>query len=364
MGRRRSERKAGFPDNLYESGGYFSWRNPVTRETFGLGRDRKQAFEEAKAANAHVASQRQSSLVDRITKAKTFNDFIPALEESLAQRDSAVNTRRTRAVWLRSASARFGDVPIASVATSHVEDALRSYREQGKLRSAQAFRSFLIDAFRVAEAKGWIPRGTNPALITEKVKVAVKRQRLKVEVFFDIYEAAKRLDPWVRNSMALALVTAQRREDIAEMMFRPMDHATAWVEGGTLWVVQQKTKARVAIELALFNNALGMSVGEVVEQCRDRVVSRYLVHHTKARTKSRLGDPVHKDTISRAFARARLLAGIADSPQAPTFHEIRALAKSLYDEQDINTKDLLGHKTDKMAALYADPREAAWVRVG
>ena len=48
---------------------------------------------------------------------------------------------------------------------------------------------------------------------------------------------------------------------------------------------------------------------------------------------------------------------LPDGKGAPTFHEIRSLSKRLYDEQgNVDTKALLGHRTEKMGALYADPR--------
>ena len=49
---------------------------------------------------------------------------------------------------------------------------------------------------------------------------------------------------------------------------------------------------------------------------------------------------------------------------APTFHEIRSLSKRLYAAQgNVDTKALLGHKDEKTAALYADPRGSEAIRV-
>lgn len=67
--------------------------------------------------------------------------------------------------------------------------------------------------------------------------------------------------------------------------------------------------------------------------------------------------------FSRAFQQARELAGIK-GPNPPTFHEIRSLAKRLYLEQGgVDSKALLGHLTEKMGELYADPRGVAPIRV-
>lgn len=83
------------------------------------------------------------------------------------------------------------------------------------------------------------------------------------------------------------------------------------------------------------------------------------------------GSSIHPDRISHAFTEARRLAKVPDvlpdGKLAPTFHEIRSLAKRLYDEQgNVDTKALLGHKTERMATMYANPRgsEAVRVRVG
>ena len=54
MGRTRSPTKIGFPDRMYERNGYFSWRHPVTREEWGLGRDRESAIVQAREANARI----------------------------------------------------------------------------------------------------------------------------------------------------------------------------------------------------------------------------------------------------------------------------------------------------------------------
>ncbi|RKT98633.1 integrase [Burkholderia sp. Nafp2/4-1b] len=49
---------------------------------------------------------------------------------------------------------------------------------------------------------------------------------------------------------------------------------------------------------------------------------------------------------------------------APTFHQIRSLAKRLYDAQgNVDTKALLGHTTDEMSEMYANSRGLAPMKV-
>jgi len=190
---------------------------------------------------------------------------------------------------------------------------------------------------------------------------------------------AKTRGEWMVNSLLIGLVTGQRREDIALAQFRrgkdwqglweayQQDGQTApypFVEDGFFWVAQQKTGALVRIPLSLRLDAIGLSVGDVIEGCRSSVASRYLLHHTLPFGNAPRGSCIHKDTVSRAFADAR---GATDlewpGKTPPTFHELRSLSERLYREQGIDTQALLGHKHAKMTEVYADLRQAAWVTV-
>ena len=120
-------------------------------------------------------------------------------------------------------------------------------------------------------------------------------------------------------------------------------------------------RSRLSLDLRL--DVLGMTVGGVVSCCRDRVVSRHLVHHNKNNPKTRAGAAVNKATISRGFKNARNLAGLTwDNP--PSFHEIRSLSGRLYKDQGIDPQSLLGHKSAETTALYIDVRGSEWMSVG
>ncbi|HGP4140518.1 TPA: integrase, partial [Enterobacter roggenkampii] len=47
----------------------------------------------------------------------------------------------------------------------------------------------------------------------------------------------------------------------------------------------------------------------------------------------------------------------------PTFHEQRSLSERLYEGQGINTRQLLGHSSDRMTAQYHNDRGLEWVKV-
>jgi enterobacteria phage integrase len=360
----RSARKRGWPDGLYERDGYFSWRNPLTRKEYGLGRDRLTAFREAIEANNHLAGTTATRrLVDRLIGGddRTLAEWMRRYDEKLDARHAAGkladNTRRTYRSLGKKLLAGLGpNTLVERVSTLMIADLIDGEIAAGRHRSAQALRSVAGEVFRSAMAAGWI--AANPVTVTDKVQVKVQRARLTWEVFQAVYAAAGPL-PWLQNAIALALVTGQRREDVALAKFADV-HDGAW------WCVQQKTGNRVFLPLDLRLDVFGKSLEDVVRQCRTTgVLSRHLVHQTRPWGNSPPGRAIWKDTISRRFSDmlSDLRLSFGDK-SPPTFHEIRSLAERLYDAQgNVNTKDLLGHRDERSTAIYKDRRGAEWITV-
>lgn len=347
------------PPNLYERNGYFSYRNPVDGREFGLGRDRRDAIQQAIEANLRLADQlTRPRLIDRLTGAaeETLDAWLDVFEKKLKTRERRPATVKQHKSLLKAIRAGLGTLVLSRIETRDAAQFLTGYTDAGKLRMAQALRSMLLDVFNGAIAEGWIK--LNPITVTDLPQPKVQRARLTLETFQAIYEAAGRLDPWVQNSMALALVSAQRREEIANVQFSDF-------RDGAWWCQQAKEASRIVIPVTLRLNVLGWTLEEVVKRCRDNVVSRYLIHHTRPRAYSKPGDQVWIDTITKGFRRARELSGLtwpADK-EPPTFHEIRSLAERLYAEQgNVNTQELLGHKDPRSTATYHDAR-GEWIRV-
>jgi integrase len=360
MGRRRTVRKRGWPANLYERGGYYSWRDPITKREYGLGRDQVAAFAEAAEANVHVAGISQKTrLVDRITgdADRSLGALMDLYEKRQADVKLAVNTRASYATLQRKARALLGEgTAVARIATLQVDQAIQSLIDEGKHRTAQAMRSRLADIFRFAVAKGWCTH--NPVLVTEKIKVEIIRSRLTFDVFMRLYEATG--IGWLRNAMALALVSGQRREDISLARF-------AAVKDGHWFCEQGKTGQKLMLPLELRLAHFGMSLGDVVRQCRTSgTLSKYLVHHLRSSGGAKAGDLVWKDTISRTFTEElKKVPGLKwGDKDPPTFHEIRSLSERMYRAQGgVDTQELLGHRDPKSTRLYHDNRGAEWVRV-
>jgi hypothetical protein len=354
--RRRSDINRGLPANTRIRGGVFSWRDPETRKEYGLGRNRVYAIEQAIRANAHLASKRLS-LVERISGASmTWNEWCDVFERKLAERDSTPNTRRTRKSQMVRLRRSFdANQPAAKISTRDCASVLAAIKAEGKHRTAQSIRSLLIDCFDRMKAEG-VLTSDNPARVTDEVKVKVRRARLPFEAFMRLYETTS--VRWLRNAMALALVAGKDRDSVRNAQFSDF-------RDGGWWNERSKTEARVFLPLRLRLRVFGLSLEDVVKQCRaTSIASRYLVHQTERAKGATLGKPLHLDMITRVFSAELAKLGIDwGDKEPPTFHEIRSLAARLYKEQgDIKPQDLLSHKDPKSTALYTDGR-GEWVKL-
>lgn len=351
------------PPNTYCRRGYYSWRNPRTREEFGLGSNKASAIVQAVEANLHLAKldPRKPRLIDRLTgnAERSVEAWSDEYGKYLRKRDLADNTRRAYASMNRKVVELLGaDTAIRSVTALMVSGAINRVVDDGKARAAQALRHFMRDWFREAILQGW--RDDNPVRDTKLgTVVKVKRARLQLEVFQAVHAAERRV--WARNAYMLALVGGQRREDNAAAKF-------ADFRDGGWWLTQLSEKStdphRIFIPLDLKLEAVGRSLGDVVADCRRTgVLSPYLIHQTERCGRSKVGSPIFVDTISRAFTETlgRLGLDFGDK-EPPTYHEIRSLSERLYSAQGgVSTQHLLGHTDPSMTALYHSSRGDTFV---
>lgn len=367
--RRRGKDKGNWPRNLYERKGYFSWRHPETREEFGLGRDQRKAFDQAIEANHKIATTAKDEprLIHRITgdaerSVGKWNEKYQAMLALPQHGYAAVTLKSYKSLGKRMVAMLGATTPVQTIAALKVSEILETVGvTEGKARLAQALRNYMRDSFREAKVQGWFV-GENPVQDTKlAVSPTVMRSRLSLEVFRRIYDATKL--EWLRNAMALALVTAQRREDIAVAQFKAF-HDDAW------WCVQESEKSddphRLVIPFELRLDAFGMSLEDVVKQCRRTgVASQFLIHQTVNRGNSPIGRRIWIDTLSHRFAEAVTALDMDWAPKTPpSFHEIRSLSERLYSAQGgVNTQELLGHKEADTTAMYHDSRGSEWVRI-
>lgn len=373
MNRPRKNLKDALPDNLYRKKDkrigkvYFEYRDPRTGRRHGVGSDREQAIKGAKGINAIIyAAMKEEKLraivSNELPSEKLSSVIKKHLELCVVRKLKPVSIAAKKlntGIWLRELGA---GTYISRITVRDIVDVLDKYADRPSM--AQRLRSVAIDVWKDAMQEGWTT--DNIPLRTRSTSVEVIRSRLTLENFNAIHaEALKLPDRWVARSMELALVTAQRREDIGAFEFRKRKESTSWVEGNNLFVMQIKTKTKLVLPLDIGLN--GLTIGGVIKLCRDNIATNALLHYNCTAGKVHVGESMGLDTISRKFAECRDAAGIVcEKGKSPvTFHEIRSLAIRLYTKQHgaVFAQSIAGHKNAEMTAVYRDTRGAEWLEV-
>lgn len=347
---------------------YWRYKHPITGKFHSLGTDEAEATAIAIEANKRLVEQQTRQIMaitDRIStrsgKSISTNTWLERYwkiqQERLKSGDIKENTIKQKAKPVSLLKERVGMKLISTVNVRDVAQILDEYLAEGQPRMAQVIRSVLIDVFKEAQHAGEVPPGYNPALATKQPRRKVTRQRLTLEEWQKIFDIADEDHKYMGNAMLLAIVTGQRLGDISRMKFSDIwdDH---------LHVEQEKTGSKIAIPLALRCNAINWSLRDVISRCRDYAVSPFLVHFFRTTSQAERGAQVIARTLTMNFSKARDCANIEWGEGTPaTFHEQRSLSERLYKAQGINTKDLLGHKTQQQTDLYHDDRGKNWIKV-
>lgn len=348
---------------------YWQYRHPVSGVFVGFGTDEEAAKVAASEMNRLIAEQETQqayALIDMAIKAKTkhqpgmrVKDWVKKYNEIQLERMENKEIKKptvdSRRLCSKVLTERVPNVRIVDVDTKAIATIIDEYKAEGKLRMAQLIRSVFIDIFKEAQHAGEVPPGYNPAMASRNPVAKVKRKRLSLDEWKIIFDNASSMQAAAQNSMLLAMVTGQRLGDIVNLKF-----SDVW--DGYLHITQNKTGSKIALPLTLRCDAIGVTLGEVISRCRDRVISVYLIHHTVHHANGKPGSKIPEKSISRYFATARDSSGICwgDDATPPPFHEQRSLSSRLYKEQGIDVKTLLGHKTDAMSQKYADDRGLDW----
>lgn len=343
---------------------YWRYKHPVTGKFHGLGTDEAEAKAIAIEANSRLAENAMKNMVkvrDRI--AATVNKAITVAgwaERYLALQDRRLKdgdikpaTIKVRRLVVNVITSEMGIKAIDEVSVRDMHALIESYITQGKTTMANTVRSVSGDFFREAQLAGEVTGGFNPALATRAPKIKVMRSRLDLDQWKQIYEAADSTH-YIQRAMLLAIVTGQRSGDISKMKFSDIwdDH---------LHVEQQKTGVKLAIPLSLRCDALNLSLRDVIAQCRDQILSPFVIHHHHDSGHAKRGGQVLTDSLGMHFRAARDASKINWLDKTPpTFHEQRSLSERLYRAQGVDTKTLLGHSSQKMTDKYNDDRDDGW----
>ncbi|EOW7153644.1 TPA: tyrosine-type recombinase/integrase [Yersinia enterocolitica] len=361
MAKRPKKYDANLPRNLtYRNARKcFYWRNPITGEEISLGQiARREAITQAIQANNYIESNFQPvALLEKLQAASIkrypLADWLKRYEELLKRRDLAVNTLKMKTLQIKYINQRLGALALDSITTKHIAEFLNSYVDNGKSSMAVGLRSVLSDLFREAIADGLIAFSPVDATRTPSPKVV--RERLNYDSFCKIYSAASQQPNWVQRSMALALITGQRRDDIRRLTRND-------VHDDKLWIIQGKTGAQIAISLPLRLEIMKTTVGDVVEKCLMESQGDYLISSNNRRN-GKVSGALNADTITKAFVKALKSTDLIYEISPPSFHEIRSLASRLYEAEYGKefAQKLLGHKSMKMTNVYLDSRKSEWV---
>lgn len=346
---------------------YWQYKHPTTGRFHSLGTDEAEAKQVANEANTIIAEQRTRQILsvnDRLTRMKGkrtditvtewIDKYIVIQEERLRNNELRPNSFRQKNKPLRLFREHCGMRYLKDIETIDVAEITDAIKNDGFSRMAQVVRMVLVDVFKEAQHAGYVPPGYNPAMATKQPRHKVTRQRLSLEEWKSIYEAAESMQPYLQCGMLLALVNGQRLGDICKMRFSDI-----WDD--MLHIEQEKTGSRLAIPLDLKCDALGLTLRDVVSKCRDAVISKYLVHFRHSTSQATRGDSVSSSSLTTSFKKARNKSGIEwEKGTAPTFHEQRSLSERLYEAQGVDTQKLLGHKSPQQTAKYHDDRGKDW----
>lgn len=346
---------------------YWQYKHPTTGRFHSLGTDEAEAKQVANEANTIIAEQRTRQILsvnDRLARMKGkrtditvtewIDKYIVIQEERLKNNELRPNSFRQKNKPLRLFREHCGMRYLKDIETIDIAEITDAIKNDGFSRMAQVVRIVLVDVFKEAQHAGYVPPGYNPAMATKQPRHKVTRQRLSLEEWKSIFEAAETMQPYLQCGMLLALVTGQRLGDICRMKFSDI-----WDD--MLHIEQEKTGSRLAIPLDLKCDALGLTLRDVVSKCRDAVISKYLVHFRHSTSQATRGDSVSSSSLTTSFKKARNKCGIEwEKGTAPTFHEQRSLSERLYEAQGVDTQKLLGHKSPQQTAKYHDDRGKDW----
>ncbi|PRD14022.1 tyrosine-type recombinase/integrase [Pantoea coffeiphila] len=356
MARRPTNYDKSLPRNLTYRHKYraYYWRNPTTGVEISMGRiTRRDAIAQAIEANSYI--EQNYSPVLLLERLKNTPEADCTLEEwnkrfltLIERRVLKPKTIIKRKNQIKRINKEMGKLKISQITTPVIAAYLEIFIVEEKTTAAADMRSVLVDIFNTAISEGVVK--LNPVTPTKTPRIIVKRSRLLLDEFFLIREAATANMPaWFPIAMDLALVTGQRREDVARMRFNDI------VEGRLL-VEQSKYGSRVSIPLSLRNEATGLVLSDVIARCKAIRRNDYLL--CGKRLSSARDGSLHPDTLTNAFADAKNLTPLVAMENPPSFHEIRSLAGRLYSKERGKefAQKLLGHKNVEQTDEYLDGR--------
>ena len=245
----------------------------------------------------------------------------------------SVQTRKDNDKELANLLKVFAHMPIDAIAPMHVREYMDIRGQAAKVR-ANREKALLSHIFNKAREWGYTAL-QNPCQGVKGFK-EVGRSRYITDSEFDQVKACAHFT--VIDAMDLALLTGQRPADVLKL--KRTD-----IRDGALWIVQNKTGARLGIEVT---GELAAVIARINERPR-RAISAWLIQDDN-------GQPLSSFALRSRFDKARALARVDFQ-----FRDIRA--KAATDTGDLaHSQKLLAHKNREMTEHYVRSRLGERVR--
>ncbi|MBG6074013.1 MULTISPECIES: tyrosine-type recombinase/integrase [unclassified Polaromonas] len=239
----------------------------------------------------------------------------------------SIQTRLDNDKELANLSKVFAHMPIDAIEPMHI----RQYMDiRGQVAKVRANREKALFSHLFNKAREWGYTATqNPCQGVKGFKES-GRSRYITDVEFDQVKAQAHIT--VVDAMDLALLTGQRPADVLKL--KRTD-----IRDGALWIVQNKTGARLGIEIT---GELAATIARINERPR-LAISDYLIQDEN-------GQPLTQCALRSRFDKARMLAKVDFQ-----FRDIRA--KAATDIGDLaHAQKLLAHKNRDMTEHYVRSR--------
>ena len=245
----------------------------------------------------------------------------------------SVQTRKDNDKELANLLKVFAHVPVDAIAPMHVREYMDIRGQAAKVR-ANREKALFSHIFNKAREWGYTAL-QNPCQGVKGYR-ETGRSRYITDAEFDKVKAQAHFT--VIDAMDLALLTGQRPADVLKL--KRTD-----IRDGALWIVQNKTGARLGIEIT---GELALVINRINEGPR-RAIGAYLVQDEN-------GQPLSQFALRSRFDKARTAAGVDFQ-----FRDIRA--KAATDTGDLaHSQTRLGHKNREMTEHYVKSRTGARVK--
>lgn len=239
----------------------------------------------------------------------------------------SVRTRKDNDKELVHLQRVFGHMPIDLIAPMHIREYMDLRGHTAKVR-ANREKALFSHIFNKAREWGYTT-APNPCQGVKGFKES-GRDRYVTDEEFDRVKAQAHFT--VVDAMDLALLTGQRPADVLKL--KRTD-----IRDGALWIVQNKTGVRLAIEIT---GELADAIDRINSRPR-KAVSAFLIQDEK-------GQPLSSSALRSRFDKAREAAKVSFQ-----FRDIRA--KSASDTGDLaHSQKLLAHKNREMTEHYVRAR--------